>query len=238
MRVLVLETRQLLLEAQGLVPNAFQEARLEHHVEHGVGNGHGKRVAAESRAVCAWDHALRRLFSGKERADGEPAADTLGDGHHIWRDAGPFVREQLAGAPHPALNLVKDQQQAVDITQLAHPLEIRRRDNPDAAFALYRLDHDRGRLRTYGRLERGTVAEWEHVEAGHIRAEPVEILLAAGSRDGRQRAPMEGALERDDALALGPPGYVMVAARDLDRTLAGLRPRVAEKYAVGERRRA
>ena len=55
--------------------------------------------------------------------------------------------------------------------------------------------------------------------------------------DGRQRAAVEGALEGDDAAALGLAGDELIAARDLDRAFAGLGAGIAEEHLVGERRR-
>ena len=62
------------------------------------------------------------------------------------------------------------------------------------------------------------------------------LLLAAG-RDGRQRAPVEGALERDDPMAFGLAPLVMEPARHLDRALQRLGPGVAEERGVRERMR-
>ena len=100
--VLVLEARQLLLEAQRHGLHVLEEARLQHGLEHGIADRHGQRIAAEGRAVRAGHHALGRLLGGEHGAERKAAADALGDRHHVGRDARPLVREQLAGAAHAA----------------------------------------------------------------------------------------------------------------------------------------
>ena len=60
----------------------------------------------------ARDHAGRGALGSKAGADREAAAERLGDGHDVGRDTLPFMGEELAGPPHPALHLVIDEQQA------------------------------------------------------------------------------------------------------------------------------
>ena len=107
-----------------------------------------------------------------------------------------------------------------------------------AALALHRLDHDGGRLRADGLLGRLQVAEGDEIEAGRRLTEALEVLLVAGSGDGGERAAVEGALEGDDAPALGVAVGEVVAPRQLDGALAGLRARIAEEHLVGEGRLA
>ena len=72
--------------------------------------------------------------------------------------AGALIGEQLAGAADAGLHLVEDQQQPVLVAELAQALEELRRDHPHAAFALDRLDQDRGGLRPDRALDRFEVA--------------------------------------------------------------------------------
>ncbi len=53
------------------------------------------------------------------------------------------------------------------------------------------------------RLERLAIAERHLVEALDLRSEAFEIFLLAAGRDRGERAAVEGALEGDDAKALG-----------------------------------
>src|SRR6516165_7103862 len=124
------------------------------------------------------------------------------------------------------------------VAQLAQLLEERRRCNAHPALALHRLDHDGRGLWTDRRLGFGDVAEPYQVEAGRRLAKAFKVFVVAGRGDGRKRAAVKGALEGDDAPALGPPGGVMVTARELDCALARLGARVAEERPVGEGRGA
>ena len=143
----VLHGGERLLQAQRLLPHGFEEARLEHGVEHRAADRHRQRIAAEGRSVRAGRHALRRLLGGEQAAEREAAADALGDRHDVGRDAGPLMREQLAGAADAGLHLVEDQQQAVLVAQRPQPPQELGRRDIDAALALHRLDHDAGGLR-------------------------------------------------------------------------------------------
>ncbi len=77
--MLVLHGGERLLQAQRLLLHGFEEARLEHDIEHGVADRHRQRIAAEGRAVRARRHALGGLLGGEQRAEREAAADALGD---------------------------------------------------------------------------------------------------------------------------------------------------------------
>ena len=65
--------------------HVVEEARRQHHVEHGVADRHGQRIAAEGRAVRAGGHALGGLGGGQARADREAAAERLGERHDVGR---------------------------------------------------------------------------------------------------------------------------------------------------------
>ena len=101
----------------------LEEARRQHDVEHGVADRHGERIAAEGRAVRADRHALGRVGCRETRAEREAAADALGDGHDVGRDAAVLVGEELAGATDAGLHLVEDQQQAVLVADRAQPAQ-------------------------------------------------------------------------------------------------------------------
>jgi len=57
------------------------------HVEHGVGDRGGERIASEGRAVRAGGHAFGRFRGGEERADREAAAKRLGERHDVRLNA-------------------------------------------------------------------------------------------------------------------------------------------------------
>ena len=182
-------------------------------------------------------HRGRRGIGREAGAEREAGADALGGGEDVRGDARPLVGEQLAGAPHAALHLVIDEQQAVLVAQCAQALEEAGRRRADAALALDRLDEDRRRLRPDRLLRRREVAERHLVEALDLRAEALEVLLLAAGGDGGERAAVEGALEGDDAEPLWAAFRILVVARGLDRRLQRLGAGIGEEDAVGEARR-
>ena len=179
-------------------------------------------------------HALGCVRRRQYGADRKSAAEALGDRHDIRSDPRPFVREELAGAAHPGLNLVEHEQQPMLVAKLANGSEKFRRDSPDAALALNGLEHDRGRLRSDCGFECFEIAEVDMIETPGRRGKAFEILLVTGSSERRESPPMERATKSNDALAIGLAGYIMIAPRDLDRALAGFRARVTEEDLLGE----
>ena len=107
-----------------------------------------------------------------------------------------------------------------------------------AALALDRLDQDRGRVRSDDLLHRLEVAERHLVEALDHRAEAFEIFLLSAGRERRERAAVEGALEGDDAIALGLAVHRLELARGLDRAFHRLGAGIAEEHVVREALRA
>ena len=57
------------------------------------------------------------------------------------------------------------------------------------------------------RLDRFKIAERHLVEAFDLRSKAFEIFLLSARRDGRQRAPVKRAFERDQAVALRRARY-------------------------------
>ena len=92
-----------------------------------------------------------------------------------------------------------------------------------------------GPIAALGRFE---VAERHLVEAFDHRTEAVEVFLLTAGRERRQRAAMEGALERDDAVALRLAARRLILARHLDRAFHRLGAGIAEEHHVREARRA
>jgi hypothetical protein len=138
---------------------------------------------------------------GKTRPKREAAADTLCDSHDVRRDPGPFMGEQLAGPSHTALHLIEDQQDAMLVAQLAQAPQTLRGHGAQAALALNRLDQNAGGLIGDGGLQRLVIAKGHLIEPAHIGAEALHVFFLPARGDGRQRAAMEGAFERDDAVA-------------------------------------
>ena len=108
----------------------------------------------------------------------------------------------------------------------------------DPAFALDGFDEDRRGLGADGGARRVGVAERDVDETVHGRPEAFERLFVAAGGERRQGAPVEGALEGDDAPASGIAAAVVVAPRHLDYAFHRLGARIAEEHLVGEARGA
>ena len=61
----------------------------------------------------AGGHALRGLGGGEAGAEGEAAAQSLGQRHDVGGDAAALIGEEFAGAADAGLHLVEHQQQAI-----------------------------------------------------------------------------------------------------------------------------
>lgn len=75
-------------------------------------------------------------------AERHAVGKALGGGENVRFDATVFQRKQLAGTGKAGLHFVGDQQNAVLVAQGAQRFQVIRRGDVEAAFALYRLDHD------------------------------------------------------------------------------------------------
>ena len=179
-------------------------------------------------------HALRGPLGRQARTDRKAAAERLGDRHDVGRNPFPFVCKQLAGAAHPCLHLVIDEEQIELVGNLAQSFEIARRRGAHPALTLDRLDKDRRRLLADRGAHLVQIAKGDVVEALHRRSEAFEIGLVPCRREGRQGTAVERALAANDAIALGMTGLGLVFARDLDCQLARLGPGIAEEHGVGE----
>ena len=144
--------------------------------------------------------------------------------------------------PKPVCTSSDDEDDPVLVAELAHALEELRRRDHEPALAEHGLDDDGGDvlggdLREERALERGQsghhvrpairVRERDAVDLGRERAEAGLVRVRLGGHRHRQHRPaVEGSFEADDGLAL------RVGARELDRVLDRLRPRVEERGAL------
>src|SRR3546814_16487164 len=78
------------------------------------------------------------------------------------------------------------------------------------------------------------IAPGDLVEAVDHRAEALDQLLLLGGGDRRERAAVEGALDRDDPPAPLVAGLVMVLAGQLDRAFPVLDAGIREANAIGK----
>ena len=171
---------------------------------------------------------------GREhRADRKAAAEALGRGQDVRRDAQPHVGVKLSGAAHAGLHFVVDQQRVVLVAQLACGAREFGGRRQYAALALQRLHHHGAGLVRDRRFERGDIVERQVRDTSRNRLEALGVLGLAADADGEQRASVKGVVERDDlVLALG--ARIAVATCQLERGFVGLAPGVGEKHALGE----
>ncbi len=116
---------------------------------------------------------------------GRPAAETLGQRHHVGRDAVVLVREKRSGAAHSGLHLVEDQQRTVPGGDLAGGRQVAVGWHDDAALPHDRLEEHRGGVVTDRRGQRVDVAV-RHV--GDVTGQRRERRLLARLAGQRQRA--------------------------------------------------
>ena len=126
-------------------------------VDDRAGGGARDRVAAERGGVVAGLERRRRVVGDEQRADRQPVREPLRERHRVGPDAELLPREERAGAADAGLHLVEDEQRAVLVGERAREREDLRRERPDAALALHRLEQDRGRRRRRRRRRRGVV---------------------------------------------------------------------------------
>ena len=136
--------------------------------------------------------------------------------------------------PMPAWTSSKISSSAVLVAQGAQPFEAGGAALADAALALDRLDQDGGGLGPIAARSASWSPNGTMSKPGSSGSKPLDQLLAAGGRDGGHGAAVEGALEGDDAVALGLAARPMEAPHHLDAGLHGLRTRVADEHGVGE----
>ena len=112
--------------AQALAHGAavLEHALLAQHPQHGEGHGTGEGVAAERRPVYAGAEAARHRAAGEHGADGNAAAEALGEGHDVGCHAGLLVGEQAAGPPDAGLHLVEDEQQMAPVAEIADAAQV------------------------------------------------------------------------------------------------------------------
>ena len=104
-----------------------------------------------------------------------------------------------------------------------------------AAFALYRLQHDRHRMVADQGLDTREVVQLRLREARHLRSEHGVPAGLTRCRHRRQCAAMKAVLEGDDLVAIFA-GSVRVQltplARELDRAFVRFRATIGEEHAI------
>ena len=129
----------VMVVAEALAQPSHQRLALRFHIGeqvvapddplHGERSGAGQRMAQVGMPVLeeagALFEGLEHLLAHENGPDRrEAAAEPLGDGHQVGRDAFLLAGMQRARAAHAAHHLVQDQQDAVAVADLAHALEV------------------------------------------------------------------------------------------------------------------
>ena len=113
-----------------------------------------------------------------------------------------FIGEEPPGAAHAGLHLVENQEQLVPVADVAQAAQKGRRDHSHAALALDRLDQDRARSGPDRRLDRVEIGQRNLIETVDLGPKAVQIFRLAAGGDGGERAPVKGALEGQNPIAL------------------------------------
>ena len=183
------------------VPGPAEQVVALEHVHRGQGGRRGDRVAAEGRAVLAAAEQAGHVGAvGDGRADGDAAAEALGQGddvgaharvgrHGVAQVVGLLPGQPRPGPPGAGLDLVEDEQGAVLAGEPADGGQVAGGGGADAALALHGLEHDRGHraggLVGEGRGHGVDVAEGHVLDAARQR---LERLAVGGGRGERERA--------------------------------------------------
>ena len=188
------------------------------HVEVGQGDRAADRVTGEGEAVQergpVLQEGLHQPVRGDHGAEGGVARrQSLGHGDDVGLVGVAVGPEPVPEASEGADDLVGDQQHAVAIADLPHPLEVARRRGEAAAGVLHGLEvHGRDRVRTLPEdgplyFVRRPPAEGNLV-IGEDRG-PVEVRV--GHLDGAAHQGFEGGLEvRDPGDRQGAHGRPVV----------------------------
>ena len=191
-------------------------------VEHRVAGGAGDGVAAERGAVGAGREQRGAPGVDEGGADGQAAAQSLGERDDVGGEAVVLEAVEPAGAPDAGLDLVGDEDGVVLLAELAQGRGRAGVEGHDAALALHGLEEHAGDLlRGEHALQGGGVVEGHVHDLGRQGVEALLVVLLAGELHGPRGAAVERVLEGDDDGARHALG-VGVAAHELQGPLVGL----------------
>ena len=181
-------------------------------------------------------HRMRSFATGEEGTDRHAVSQSLRHRQDIRLHAVGLPCKHGAGAAHATLDLIEDQQQIMLIAELPYAPEKFLRRRIDTALTLDRLHDDRTGVFIDLRLYGIEIVEGCEAHTPDQRLKRCTVVVLAGHADRAHRTTVEGALHRDD-LAAGPALIIVVATRDLQRALDGLRTGVREEHTVHPARR-
>ena len=140
------------------------------------------------------------------------------------------VAHHTAGAAPAGLDFVQQKQHALFVTQLAQTTQEFRGSRMNAAFALYRLDHNRNGVFGAGVAEGFQIVVIGVGKAGgHIaKADLAGVIRLAGGRHGTKGAAMETHFCGYDVIFMRSVFLDAVFASHLNHSFVGLGARVLE----------
>ena len=163
-----------------------------------------RRRCCRDRPGCA---AAATCSDEQRRADRHAGAERLAERHQVRLQAERGRVERPPGAAEAALHFVGDEQRAgAAARRRRSPSAVALRDRPHAAFALDRLDDDRGCIRRDRRgNRRGVVGSHERHAAAPAAANGVAIVLVPRHRQRAHRPAVERVLKRDELRRAASP---------------------------------
>ncbi len=179
--------------------------------------------------MVAGDQVGRHLLAGQHGSDRNAAAEPLGQGHHIGRDAVILERERGAAATDAGLDLIQDEERPTVAGQLLQAPQVVARGREHARLPLHRLDQDGAGTRSGLPGRRLQVSEGNATEAGRERLERSPVALDPGRRQRPQGATVKTPLHGEDLDRIGSLLRPSPLPRQLDRRLVRLGAAVAEE---------
>ena len=230
MDAVLAERKDAVLQIFALLLDLMQELRVAHMIEHCIRGRTDERRAAEGRRMRARRQNVAAGICREHSADRNAAAETLRHGDNIRTDAVLLERKQAAGAADAGLYLVDDEQHILLAAERLDLLDEFLIERQHAALALYKLHHDCASHIVGLAANIVDVVRDRIVKALGEREEIVMETILAGRLERSYGAAVEGIDERYDLVASLAVLVERILARELDRTLVGLRTRVGEEY--------
>ena len=231
-------------------------------VERGEAGGGGQRMARVGVAVEQLHQVLGAGHEGVVDLLGRHHArhrhggvgHTLGKGDHVGGGAVALGSEGVAEAAETGDDLIEDQQDAVLGGDLAQPLQVALGRRQDARGSRHRLDDDGGngggivqvdeagqlvrQVRAPFRLALGegllgaVVGAGQVIDAGQHVSELLAVGDDAADRNAAEADAVVAALAADEPSAGTFAAGLVIAERDLERSVDRLAPRVGEEGVI------
>ena len=221
---------QFALKVEAGVSHRFQEFRRCDRLQDGKPGRAHQGIAAKSAALVAMFETAG-LLRRQQRGERNAAAYAFAERHNVGGDTRVLIVEELAGTADAGLDFIKDQQQTMCRGQFAQVPQELIRCWQDAGFPLDRLQHHGNGLVVDLPFNRIQIVQPRLGKPRHLRFEQGLEGLLARRRHRRQRPTVETAIKRDDLV-----GAVSITcavfARQLDRTLVGLRAGIGKEDAI------